>query len=93
MARASAGLTFVWARADGKATNKRNVITQAVVLSLVIVMPMSPSLICVSFATWEMAEHMDASRTRHETSFSILWQMIQPLAVEQIHLAREIRQT
>jgi hypothetical protein len=35
--------------------DKRNVITQAMVFSLVIVMPMSPSLICVSFLIlWQM---------------------------------------
>jgi hypothetical protein len=51
MARASAGLTLVWAHAGVKATDKRNVITQAMVFSLVIVMPMSPPSICVSSAT------------------------------------------
>jgi hypothetical protein len=37
------------------------------VSSPVIVMPMSPSLICVSFATWEMAVDLNAY-TCHATT-------------------------
>jgi hypothetical protein len=51
--RASAGLTFVWARAAVKA--KRNVITLAMIFSVAIVMPMSPSLLCASLAcAWQL---------------------------------------
>jgi hypothetical protein len=90
--RASAGLTFVWARAAVKA--KRNVITLAMIFSVAIVMPMSPSLLCASLAcAWQLYQLKRLSALQNWTAVRTHFAPEDFVAKNEFEVAARIRTT